>query len=94
MRYLKWHVRMTVVLANLLLFDAFCVTNTHENRMMHSHENCVTSAYEKHVTGWLEETEQVEDACCGCGALRRHSQRSSLAQRVGFAFPTQANQST
>ena len=25
--------------------------------MMHSHENCVTSAYEKHVTGWLEETE-------------------------------------
>ena len=85
---------MTVVMANLLLFDAFCVTNTHENRMMHSHENCVTSAYEKHVTGWLEETEQVEDACCGRGALRHHSQRSSLAQRVGFAFPTQANQST
>ena len=48
---------MTVVMTNLLLFDAFCVTNTHENRMMHSHENCVTSAYEKHVTGWLEETE-------------------------------------
>ena len=81
---------MTVVLANLLLFDAFCVTNTHENRMMHSHENCVTSIHKKHVPGWLEETEQVENACCGCRTLRRHPQRSSLTQivcqRVGFVF--------
>ena len=33
---------MTMVLTNLLLFGAFCVTNTHENR--------VTSTHDKHVT--------------------------------------------
>ena len=73
---------MTMVMTNLLLFGAFCVTNTHESR--------VTSTHEKHVPGWLEETEQVENACCGCRTLRRHSQRSSLTQIIcqwfGFVF--------